>query len=51
MDLSKAYDCIPRDLLLAKLSAYGFSNKSLRLLKSYLQSRKQRVKVGAVFSE
>ena len=25
MDLSKAYDCLKNDLLLAKLQAYGFS--------------------------
>ena len=30
-DLSKALDCICYDLLLAKLNAYGFDNKALKL--------------------
>ena len=36
MDLSKAFDCLPHDILLHKLSAYGLSNHSVKLLESYL---------------
>ena len=42
MDLSKAFDTINHNLLLAELKAYGFSNQVLRLLQSYLCSRFQR---------
>ena len=46
MDLSKAFDCLPHDLILAKLSAYGLSANACDFLNSYLSNRKQRVKVG-----
>ena len=50
MDLSKAYDCIPRDSLLATLETYGFSLESLSLMNSYLTNRLQRVKVNGTYS-
>ena len=50
MDLSKAYDCLPRDLLIAKLEAYGLDNDSLNLLLDYLSFRKQRTKVGSAYT-
>ena len=35
MGLSKAYDCLPHDLLTAKLEAHGLDNGSLNLLLDY----------------
>ena len=39
MDLSKEFDTLNRDLLMAKLHANGFSEGSLQLIKSYLTIR------------
>ena len=50
MDLKKAFNMINYGLLLAKLIAYEFTNKSLRLIKSYLTNRWQRAKVNRSFS-
>ena len=50
IDLSKAFDCLDHDLLLAKLDAYGFSRNALKLICSYLSERRQRVKVNGTFS-
>lgn len=50
MDLSKAFDCIDHELLLAKLSAYGINPTSLNLIKCYLNNRFQRTKVGSTYS-
>ena len=46
MDLSKAFDCIPHDLLVAKLHAYDLSNDAVTFLYSYLKRRKQGVKIN-----
>ena len=50
MDLSKAFDTLNHDLLIAKLHAYGFDIKTLKLLHSYLTKRWQRTKVNSIFS-
>ena len=51
MDLSKAYEWLPHDLLIAKLEAYGLDNGSLNLILDYLSFRKQRTKVGSAYSK
>ena len=50
MDLSKAFDTLNHDLLIAKLHAYGFSKKALILIKSYLSNRWQRTKINNSYS-
>ena len=48
-DLSKAFDCIAHDLI-AKLTAYGFSDTALRYIYSYLSNRKQCVRINNTYS-
>ena len=50
MDLSKAFDCLPHDLLIAKLEAYGVTKDALKLIPPYLSQRKQFVKNGGSVS-
>ena len=50
MDLSRAFDCILHDLLIAKLNAYGFNRKSLVFFYSYLKRRKQCVNLNNIQS-
>ena len=50
MDLSKAFDTLDHELLIAKLHGYGFSISALTLIKSYLSDRWQRVKVNTSYS-
>ena len=51
IDLSKAYDRIPHDLLIPKLEACGLDKTSLHLLRDYLSNQKQRAKIGSSFSD
>ena len=50
MDLSKAFDTINHELLIAKLNAYGFNINALELIMDYLSDRWQRTKINASFS-
>ena len=50
MDLSKAFDTINHELLIAKLSAYGFDYNALKIILDYLSNRWQRTKINNSFS-
>ena len=46
MALSKPFNCIPHNLLIAKLHAYGLSMDAVTFIYSYMKRRKQGVKVN-----
>ena len=48
-DLSKAFDCLSHELIIAKLNAYGFSLSAQKLMQSYLSERKQRTKINQAY--
>ena len=49
-DLSKEFECICHDLLLAKPNVNGLSLPALKLITDYLQNGKQRTKIGSIYS-
>ena len=50
MDLSKAFDTISHDLMIAKPKTYGFSGKALKFMQIYLKNRKQRGQINNKFN-
>ena len=50
MDLSKAYDCLPHDLFVAKFEACGIDKTGLILIQNYLSNREQRTKINSSYS-
>lgn len=50
IDVSKAFDCLPREPILEKLKLYGLGDKAVNLMRSYLPGRSQtHIRVGQVW--
>ena len=50
LGLSKTFDCLSHELLIAKLNTYGFNMSALRFVHSYLRNRMQRTKINSEYS-
>ena len=51
MDLSKAYDTLPHDLLVAKFEVYGIDKNGLNLIHNYLTNCKKKMKISSSYSD
>ena len=51
LDFAKAFDKVPHQRLLQKLSAYGIKGKVYNWIKRFLSNRKQRVVINGIYSE
>ena len=49
-NLSKAFDYLSQDLLIAKVHACVFDLPALKLIQNYLSNRKQKTKINATYS-
>ena len=49
-DLSRAFDSLNHELIIAKLNAYGFSLTALKLVHNYLSNKKQQTKMSSSYS-
>ena len=49
-DLSKAFDCLPHKLIIAKVYAYRVDMPSLKLINSYLSKRRPRIIINDAYS-
>ena len=49
-DLSKTFDCLPYNFIIASLNVFGFSFSAVRLIQSYLSNRKQRAKINSTYT-
>ena len=50
VDLSQKYNCLPRNLIIAKLETYGLNYNSLKFMLDYLTSRKQITSIGTSYN-
>ena len=51
MDLNQTFDCLPHQLIIAKLKAYGMKKEGCVFSWSYLSKRRQMVKLSGCMSE
>ena len=51
MDLKKAFDTVPRNLLFAKLEALGLEGKILNVIKDLYTSNSARIRIGNNMTE